>query len=63
MANDRLNDFINNLGMTTEMWTIFYKSFRSQGLNDSEALKHTGALFRAIIDKMISSTNTEEGSD
>ena len=63
MTNDRLNDFIKNLGMITEMWMIFYKGFRSQGLDDSEALKHTGALFGAIIDNMISNTNAEGGSD
>lgn len=50
MNNDKLSEFINAIGMMTEIWSVTYRGFKKQGLNDSEALMHTTGLMKALID-------------
>ena len=48
-VNDALKQFIANLGIICETWTIVYKNFISQGMNEKEAMTHTQGVMTSII--------------
>ena len=48
MNNDQVKQIIQGIGVMTELWMITYNGFKSQGLNDADALSHTKA-FMSII--------------
>ena len=47
--NKGAKDFINNMGLLCETWTIVYRKFRSQGLKKREALVHTQAMMATVL--------------
>lgn len=51
--NEKLNEFINAIGMTTEIWIITYSSFQARGLSDEEAMKHTKEFMQSFLEVML----------
>lgn len=47
--NEGFKNFVGNLGVLCEMWTLTYKSFLSQGMNPKEAMAHTQGFMTALI--------------
>ena len=47
--NENLMKFIKDIGVLCEMWTVVYKSFINQGMNEKEALMHTQGFVTAIL--------------
>ena len=50
MDNDKINELINGIGALSEMWSIAYTSFLSQGLDPAEAAVHTKMLFKTLLE-------------
>ena len=46
---DKLNSFINNVGVLCETWSVVYSNFISQGLEAKDALMHTQGFMSAFI--------------
>lgn len=55
MNNDALEQFIQGIGMMTELHMITYQSFLSQHLTDEEALKHTKTFMTAMLEVLMKS--------
>ena len=53
MNNDQVNAIIQGISICTELWTITYNGFVSQGLNDQDALIHTRAFMSIMLDSFI----------
>ena len=47
--NNKLTEFIKNVGVLCETWMITYNSFLSQGLDSKEALMHTQAFMATMF--------------
>lgn len=47
--DDKLKNFIANMGMLCETWTVVYNSFISQGMTAKDALTHTQAFMSAFM--------------
>lgn len=52
--NDKVQQFIRDIGTMCEMWTVIYQSFLAQGMSDADALKHTQAFLTATLNSSIS---------
>lgn len=48
--NEKLKEFLLGMGVLTELWVVTYNNFRKQGLSHSEALDHTGAFMKTVMD-------------
>lgn len=59
MDNDRIGQLIQGIGLFTELWSITYHSFKSQGISDQEAIAHTSALMSVIFNSAIGLGNGE----
>lgn len=53
MNNEQVNQLIQNLGMMTELWTIAFNGFVSQGLTENVALNHTKAFMSTMMEALI----------
>ena len=51
--NDQVKNFIANIGVLCEQWTIVYRSFIAQGLNHKDALEHTREFTAALMSSMV----------
>ena len=58
--NANLKQFIADIGVLCEMWTIIYQSFLSQGMEANEALKHTQAFLTATMNSDMSKGKKED---
>lgn len=58
--NDKLKQFIADIGALCEMWTIIYRSFLNQGMDANEALKHTQAFLTATMNSDLTKGKKEE---
>lgn len=47
--NEKAKAFIQNIGLLCEEWSVIYRSFRSQGLDEKEALIHTQAFMATVL--------------
>lgn len=47
--NEKALEFIQGLGMLTEVWFITYNSFKKQGLKDVEAFAHTREFMKVVM--------------
>ena len=47
--DNKLKNFIANMGMLCETWTVVYNSFISQGMAAKDALTHTQAFMSAFM--------------
>lgn len=47
--NGGAKDFINNMGVLCETWTVIYTKFKSQGMETKEAIMHTQGFMTALI--------------
>lgn len=56
MNNDQVNQIIQGLSLITELWTITYNGFKSQGLNDDDAIKHTKSFMAIIVEELVNGT-------
>lgn len=63
MNSDQMEQFINGLGMLTEIWTITYQGFLHQGLNPVDAMTHTKAFMSVTIDSIIEAGNSRTKED
>ena len=54
MNNDMVNQLIQGIGVMAELWTITFKSFTSQGCEESEAMEHTKAFMSVILTTSLS---------
>lgn len=63
MNNEQLNDLITGIGIVTELWSITFKGFKNQGLNDIDALMHTKAFMSVIIEDIMGLNGKEAKND
>lgn len=47
--NEELKNFIGNMGVLCELWTVIFTSFCNQGMTHDEALSHTGAFMKTML--------------
>lgn len=52
--DDKLKNFITNIGVMCETWTVVYNNFIGQGLAPKDALMHTQGFMSAFIASTIS---------
>ena len=57
MDNNALTELMIGIGMLTELWTIAYKGFISQGLSEDKAMAYTKGFMSAMIDFMVRMPN------
>lgn len=57
MDNSKLTEFINAIGALTEIWTVSYRGFITQGYSASEALIHTREFTAALMTAMLVNGN------
>jgi hypothetical protein len=55
--NENLKQFIKDIGVLCEMWTIIYKSFVNQGMTEKDALMHTQAFLTATMNSNMGRQN------
>jgi hypothetical protein len=55
--NENLKQFIKDIGVLCEMWTIIYKSFVNQGMTEKDALMHTQAFLTATMNSNMGKQN------
>lgn len=60
MNNDKLKELCNGIGMLTEIWTITYRGFKNQGMNDTDAMLNTRGFMSAMLDSFMKSGSEEE---
>ena len=48
--NEKPQEFLQGMGIMTELWMVTYNNFRKQGLSHSESLDHTAAFTKAIME-------------
>lgn len=58
--NDKLKNFVTNIGLLCEVWTLVYRGFVSQGMDAKEALMHTEALTSTLIATLIQGNTNKE---
>ena len=58
--NDKLKNFITNIGILCEMWTLVYRGFTAQGMDQKEALVHTEALISSLMSNLIQGNTNKE---
>lgn len=46
--NEKVKNFIDNIGVLCETWLIAYNSFVQRGLDHKTALEHTKAFMEAL---------------
>lgn len=61
--NEQLTNFINGIGMLTEIWSITFNNFKKRGMNDEEAIKHTGAFMTSFTATMLNYGKEETSND
>lgn len=63
--NNQLKNFIRDIGVLTEMWTVIYQGFIDQGYSKADALVHTREFNAAILIATMNNTNKnkEETND
>lgn len=61
MNNDKVTQIIQGLGAIVEMWTIVYKGFLQQGMDNSTALAHTKAFMSIAMNGVLGTSNSGEG--
>lgn len=61
MNNDQVNQIIQGLGAMVEMWSIVYKGFQQQGMDDSTALAHTKAFMSVAMNGVLGTASSGEG--
>ena len=59
MNNEMVKHLIQGIGLMTEIWTMTYNGFISQGLPHDKAIEHT----KAFMSSMVISTINSIGND
>lgn len=60
MNNDKLLEFMQGIGIMAELWIITYKGFKTQGLDDADAMMHTKGFMSVMIDSILNAANNQE---
>lgn len=60
MNDDQLNNFIQGIGVFTDLWVLTYQNFKNHGMNDTDAVDNTKALMSVMIDSVIGNKNMED---
>lgn len=55
--NEKTLEFINSIGIMTEIWMVIYQAFLSRGMNQEEAMIHTKGLYETIFKILFGKTN------
>ena len=53
MTNEQIDQIIQGVGVMTELWTITFKNFKSQGMNDTDAVIHTKAFMSIMVGSIL----------
>ena len=48
--NDKMNNFINNMGLLCETWLLTYHQFINHGLEHKAALEHTQSFMKTFME-------------
>lgn len=48
--NEKLNDFLGNMGVLCEVWNVTYNNFKNQGMDHKNAMEHTKGFMAAFMD-------------
>ena len=57
MNDDKIQQVIQGIGLMSELWTITYRSFKNQGLTDTEAIMHTKAFMTIALGSFLNNGN------
>ena len=57
---DNFKNFVNNMGVLCETWTLTYKNFLSQGMDAKDAMMHTQGFMAAFISATMQATGGKE---
>ena len=57
---DKLKNFMANMGLMCETWTIVYKNFVSQGMDAKDAMVHTQAFMTVFMANAIQNNGGKE---
>ena len=55
--NDKLQDFLKNMGVMCELWLVIFSQFKEKGLDDKAALAHTKSFMEATFATIINGGN------
>ena len=58
--NNNLKNFIKDIGVLTEMWTVVYQGFLAQGYSPKDALVHTREFNAAMLIATMNNANKED---
>jgi hypothetical protein len=58
--NDKLKDFINNMGVCCEIWLMTYNNFVQRGLDHKTALEHTRAFMTSFMEYTVKFNGKQE---
>lgn len=58
--NEKVKQFIQGIGMLTELWTITYNGFKNQGLNDAESIRNTKEFMSMIMESIAKNEESED---
>lgn len=51
--NDKVKEFINNMGVLCETWYVTYNNFVQLGLDHKTALEHTKEFMAAFMEGIV----------
>lgn len=52
--NEKLKELIDGIGAMAELWTITFRSFKKQGLDNKDALMHTKEFMSVMMENILS---------
>lgn len=58
--DDKLKNFIANVGALCETWTVVYNSFMGQGMTAKDALMHTQGFMSAFMTSVTQNNGGEK---
>ena len=61
--NEKTLEFINSIGIITEIWMVIYQAFLSRGMNQEEAMIHTKGLYETIFKFSFDKTNEKNNEE
>ena len=57
---DKLKNFMANMGLMCETWSIVHKNFVSQGMDAKDAMAHTQAFMAVFMSNAIQNNGGKE---
>ena len=55
--NEKVQQLLTGIGALIELWGVVYNGFLSRGFSKKEAIDHTAAFMKLIMDNSMNSNN------